>query len=257
MRPWVRRWSAKLGRPIRRWIKKPYYLYQHWRGAGREDEMSWLAHFVRPGDVVLDVGANVGYYTTRLARLVSSTGRVHAFEPVPETFDVLRFLIARLGLRNVELHRDAVSDVEGEEWLTVPDETPGVANFYLAHLGGDTGSSGERTRVRVVTLDALASRGLSRVSFAKCDVEGAEGRLLRGARRLLERDTPVLLIEVSDMSRRLGDSAADTFGLLHELGYRACYPEGGRLRVAEAPVAGVVNYFFLPRSLPIPDSAAS
>jgi len=249
MKPWARRIaSAVLPRGVGRSIRKPYYLWQQWRGAGLEPEMAWLRSFVRPGDTVLDIGANFGFYTTRLARLVTRTGRVHAFEPVPETLEILRFLSARLGLPQVSIHGEAIADHEGEADFSVPEEAPGVHNFYLAHLGAETSSGAESFRVPLVTLDGLRARGLGTVSFVKCDVEGAESRVLRGAETFLRQDSPVLLIEISEMSRRMGDSPADTFDLLGQLGYRGYHVVGEQWVPVSALVAGVVNYFFLPPS---------
>jgi FkbM family methyltransferase len=256
MKPWTRRIaSVVLPRSVSRSIRKPYYLWQQWRGAGLEPEMAWLASFAHPGDTVLDIGANVGFYTTRLARLVTRTGRVLAFEPVPDTLEILRYLVARLGLPQVSLYGEAIADREGEAEFSVPEEAPGVYNFYLAHLGRDTSSGAETFRVLLVTLDGLRARGLGRVSFVKCDVEGAEGRVLRGGEAFLRQDSPVLLLEISEMSRRMGDSPADTFDFLGRLEYRGYYVAGRSWVPVSGPVEGVVNYFFLPPSLPVPPGA--
>ena len=235
MRLWIKRavfWAVP--EPALRWLKKRSYVRRLRRGGGFENEMRWLPGVVSPGDTVLDIGANAGFYTVRLARLVGSPGAVHAFEPIPETFDILRHVVAALGLANVVLYPAAVADREGELTMEVPREGRQVENYYLAHL-------------------TLAPAGLPRVSFVKCDVEGAELLVLRGGAGLLRADLPVVLCEVSDdMATRLGHTSDDVFAFLHDLGFDAWHPAGDRLERTERAVPGVVNYFFIPRGRPLP-----
>lgn len=254
MKLWIRRavfWAVP--GPALRWLKKRSYVRRLRRGGGFEGEMRWLPGLVSPGDTVLDIGANAGFYAARLAHLVGPQGAVHAFEPIPETFDVLRHVVAALGLANVVLYPAAVADREGEQTMEVPREGCKVENYYLAHLSLAP-AGGQRTlRVRTRTLDALRAAGLPRVSFVKCDVEGAELLVLRGAAGLLRADRPVVLCEVSDdMAGRLGHASGEVFDFLRDLGYEAWYAAADRLEPAAGTVPGVVNYFFIPRGRPLP-----
>lgn len=255
MRPWLRRLAyTVLSLRGRRWLMQRYYASRHRRGEGDEEPMRWLACFVREGDRVLDVGANVGFYTVRLAKQVGPRGSVLAFEPVPDVFEILRYVKQALRLDNVVLQRCAVSDHDGEVELTVPLERDGVANYYLSHMGKDTGSRGRRIRAAVRTLDSVRASDPGRIAFMKCDVEGAELLVMRGAEAMLRSDRPVILCEVSDFSERLGHRAGEVFVFLRGLDYRGYAIRDAKLVPADQPVSGVDNYIFLPAEHDAPAS---
>jgi FkbM family methyltransferase len=159
---------------------------------------------VRPGDVVYDLGANVGYYSLAAARRVGPHGRVIAFEPLPDVADVLERHLAVNGIRNVTVERCAVSDEDGEAWFD-----PGVGSAY-----GRLSETG-RIRVPTVSLDRFcAVRGLPLPNVVKIDVEGAELQALRGAVGILRRARPrvMLSLHTAEMQRECP-------ALLASLGY--------------------------------------
>lgn len=88
-------------------------------------ETQWMFDHVGPNDVVVDVGANIGYYTLLLAKQVGHAGRVFAFEPDPVNFDLLQRNVERNGYRNIVLERLAVSDVTGSVTLFTNEENRG------------------------------------------------------------------------------------------------------------------------------------
>jgi FkbM family methyltransferase len=169
---------------------------------------------VQPGDFVLDIGANVGQYTQLFSERVGTGGRVFAFEPIVENYEVLERVARKTCLPNVELFRAAVGPTDGRIDLVVP-EASGFDGFYLAHVAG-TNDLGARQNVRMVSLDSLFREGtLRRVDLVKCDVEGAELSVLRGARQLVAAQRPGWLIEIG-----LRESA-EVFGFFQDLGFRA------------------------------------
>jgi FkbM family methyltransferase len=247
MHPWIRRTAyALLPRAARLEFMKLYYLGQHRRRAGEEPEMRTLASFVAPGDCVVDVGANVGFYTVRLSEAVGIQGTVHAFEPVPETFAILSATVRRLPLSNVVLHASALSDHSGTAEIVVPREAGGADNLYLAHLAGKAAPPGRRTRIETVTLDEFRRNGLPRISFIKCDVEGAELLVLRGALAVLREDRPVMLCEVCGHAKRFQTTPGDVFAFIQTIGYRAMRLDGEVLVNCSDPIPEVENYFFMP-----------
>ena len=177
--------------PLRRALRDAHLSWQIRRGGFRSDEPEFdrLASWVSDGDWVLDVGANLGHYTARLAALVGEHGRVLAFEPVPDTFECLSANVRRLGLRNVSLFNVAVCDRWGVVWMTVPSFDSGWPNPYEAHIGASPGA----VPVLGIAIDSLAIP--ASVKLVKIDVEGQELGALRGMRALLERDRPTLIVE--------------------------------------------------------------
>lgn len=157
----------------------------------------WIARFlvsrIKPGMVVVDVGANYGYYTLIMADLVGATGKVHAFEPNPEVLQQLDKTVAVNGFeRIVTLYNEAVVDADGEmRTLAVPKGEP--KNGFIASARHGAGSLAS-FEVPVCTLDRrLAS--CERVDFVKVDAEGAEELIVKGMDGLLMRHKPDLLLE--------------------------------------------------------------
>ncbi len=196
---------------------------------------------VRPGDHVVDAGANIGYISLLLARMVGPGGVVHSFEPVPATFELLENNMRALGVANVRARRMAVSDAAGRARMTTPDYSGGGENLYESHLVGraEPGSF----EVETARLDDALGGDAQRVTFVKMDVEGHELTAMRGADKLLAAQ-PALLVEVSGDPDAAGSNAAALFELLASRGYAAFRTKDGRL-ARRTKGDKSVDYFFL------------
>jgi FkbM family methyltransferase len=183
-----------------------------------------LERWVRAGDTVLDVGANIGRYTMKLSALVGPQGRVIAVEPVAETFLLLSENVSRSPHGNVTLLNVAASSGFEVVGMTVPRDASGIENLYQASIDG--GSEGG-PRVLTAPMDAL--RLPSRISLAKIDVEGHELAALEGMDRILTDDRPVLIVE---------DSSADLQTALAKRGYTSTQFDGSPNRVYHPETAG-------------------
>ena len=173
---------------------------------------------VRRGDTAADVGAHFGYYTDRLARLVGDEGHVHAFEPNPAMWPRLKFLARR---RNVTVHRFALSDRNGTGTLHIPS-VAGSPVDAMATLDPQRRAFRNVYRsvpVELRRLDDVLPRKGRRLSFVKCDVDGHELHVLRGAEETLKRDRPLLLVEIEQRVQEEGRDVSQTFQYLEELGY--------------------------------------
>lgn len=146
----------------------------------------------------IDVGANTGFYTL-VATAARTDVTVIAFEPVPEIADLMQANLAlnRAG-RRVELRRCAVSDEAGNALLHLPPPQADGTVETSASLEADFKEIVERAiEVPVHTLDALwIARGRPPVAVVKVDVEGAEPKVLAGARELISTCRPVVTVEV-------------------------------------------------------------
>jgi FkbM family methyltransferase len=175
----------------------------------REGDIELLPRFVGPTDVCWDIGASSGTYTVALSRLAS---KVVAFEPVPHSFEILEKVRTRARLTNVSTERLAISEGSGTARMDVPVDGF-YGGFYLAALA-DHGSF----EVPTASIDDLVARGYAEPDFIKCDVEGAERRVIDGARALIERRHPIWLLETFE---------DDIIPLAHSLGYRTYVNIGG------------------------------
>jgi FkbM family methyltransferase len=172
-----------------------YYLAGMAPG-GPPDIQPVFEQFCHPGDVVIDVGSNIGI-TAVIAGLLVSPGSVLALEPVKETFEYLERNIEQSKSSNVKCLHLAASSTPGQVRLV---SEPGYR--FAAFVGyGDVlnrYSGYSEDVVTAITLDALVEdEGLSRVDFVKIDVEGFELEVLRGSALLLKRFQPTVFLEAN------------------------------------------------------------
>ena len=177
---------------------------------------------VEKGDVVFDVGANLGYYTLLFSHLAGRRGRVHAFEPIPGTFAALAAGLAReWRFDNITLNECALGESAGSFPFFVPDADHGQASM-ARHAAGSWCRPREVRSYdcRVRTLDGYAQETGARPSFVKLDVEGAELLVLRGGTATLQACRPLLHLEVNpDWTRSHRYAPPEIVRFLTALGY--------------------------------------
>lgn len=140
---------------------------------------------IRPGDVVLDVGAHIGIFTVYASKKVGESGKVFSFEPEPENLRILKKNVAINGCSNVQVFPFALSNEEGNIKLFV-QELPGRHSIM--------GGSPVDIQVPVRKLDDVVYElALSRVNVLKIDAEGAESKILSGAKKTLAISNNVIL----------------------------------------------------------------
>jgi FkbM family methyltransferase len=145
-----------------------------------------LQRFAPPGATLIDVGANIGFFTLRFAEWVGDRGQVLAIEPAKENVAALvRRLTARGLAGRVKVLEAVAAEAAGSARLALNPVHPG--DHRISHQG---------VEVRAIRIDELVDAAASPVSLIKIDVQGAEMRVLTGARRTIERFRPALLIEV-------------------------------------------------------------
>jgi FkbM family methyltransferase len=182
-------------------------------------ETAFLRTLLKPGDVVVDVGANVGYYSLLAAEAVGSRGHVYAFEPIAHVYATLIENVLGNKLTNVTAHQ-----------LAMASSTEPVDMFVRENAGSHGWSSivpseryvNQRVQVPATTLDEyVRSRGLHEVAAIKMDIEGAEPRALMGGACLLAReDAPNLICEINPyLLDRAGSSATGLRRLIASYGY--------------------------------------
>jgi FkbM family methyltransferase len=171
-----------------RWIAGSA-LASCWIGNFEEDHQVALSALARPGAVVYDIGANVGFYTLALARLVTPSGHVYAFEPDARNMHLLRRHLRMNRLQNVTIVQSAVSSASG---LVPLEGEQGMAR--IAKQGNYL--------IPSVSLDQIVAQGNPIPSFIKMDVEGAEAMVLAGASEILARRQTSWLIATHSAALR-------------------------------------------------------
>jgi FkbM family methyltransferase len=173
---------------------------------------------IRPGDTLLDVGANVGLWVMGAAQRAGGSARVFAFEPVPDNLRRLRRNLALNGLSSVVCEQLALSDRAGSARFFAATNSNSGMGSLAAHDGAD-----QAIDVQITTLDRYCDAvGIDSIAVMKVDVEGAERLVFEGGlRRLARDDGPAIMFEVNEeLATLFGSSTASVKQLLGESGYR-------------------------------------
>lgn len=168
------------------------------------------------GATVLDLGANIGYFTLLFAQLVGEQGRVFAFEPDPTNFEILSLNVERNGFQNVLLENKAVSDQPGMSRLFSNQTNRGDYRLY------DSGDGRESVEVVTVSLDQYLQGDQREIDFVKMDIQGGELAAVRGMEGLLRgRERLKMITEFWPFGlAKAGGDAAEYLDLLLSLGFR-------------------------------------
>lgn len=198
-----------------------YLAYKRWFEAG---EVAALRSFVPPGTTVIDVGANIGFFALQFAEWAGREGRVLAIEPEDRNIRLLRHRAAQHGcLDRVEIIEAAADEKDGPLLLAVNEIHPG--DHRVSEQGGIPISGRSIDEI-------IDERSLPPVSLIKIDVQGAEMRVLRGARRTLVRDRPYLFVEIDDAAlTKSGSSTREVSEFFSSLGYECLVHRGEWVRI--------------------------
>tara|TARA_B100000902_G_scaffold246720_1_gene233534 strand:+ start:527 stop:1231 length:705 start_codon:yes stop_codon:yes gene_type:complete len=193
------------------WLLRFPHIYA-WLSAKRSSinyEKQLYLRIIRKGDVIFDVGANIGYYSVLFSKLCGKHGFVHCFEPVPETFQLLQNSLANSN--NAKASNIAAGDSEEMMGISYDPEDSEKATL----LGGSDSTCSIRM-VKVLPLDAYAREiELKRLDFLKCDVEGFELKALKGMKDTLANHLPQISLEVTLPD----EQRLELIDLLESLGY--------------------------------------
>jgi FkbM family methyltransferase len=224
-----------------------YYL-----GVYEIHETRWLKQQIEPDWVMLDVGANFGYYANLVAHLAGPHAAVYAFEPSSDMFQALTTNRELNRFEQLHPQHAAVADVAGSLQL----ELPPAGNQGLGRIRdhGDTADGKRYEEVQTLTLNEFAvEKKLARLDFIKIDVEGAEMRVLSGAEDVIRRFKPKMMIEINPPSLEdFGTSATELLQKIRDLGYVVYGLEGARLNplVDASCIGDYVNAICLPEPEP-------
>ncbi len=178
-------------------------------GKWEEYETSLFKRSIKKGDVVLDIGAHIGYYTLIAADIVGDEGKVYAFEPDPKNFTLLEKNVRENGYKNVELVNKAVAEKTGSSRLYLNTENTGDHRIYSA-------SDKRRSiKIQAISLDDFFRDKNKRINMIKMDIQGSEVRAFKGAIKLIKQNQNIkILTEFWPYGLRLSGSSAKEYARL-------------------------------------------
>ena len=184
-----------------------------------------FSQYTKRGDTVIDCGANVGYYTNFFRAIVGKKGCVHAFEPVPSTFEYLtENTMQYSNCGNYRLNMVGLYKEESTKNIYIPDSISGHASLKEHHKAWNAHKI-DKKEIRLITLDTYVKKnGIIKVDFMKIDVEGSEIDVLNGSKQTLLKNKPNLHLEVnSELLNASQQSVHKLWELLKELDYKKIY----------------------------------
>ncbi|HRZ49576.1 MAG TPA: FkbM family methyltransferase, partial [Bacteroidales bacterium] len=199
------------------WIQKQIFFFGSY--LLEQQETRYWCKSVKQGEIILDIGANIGYYSLLASKRIGGRGRIYAFEAAPETFKKLSANIQRNEIENVVAYNLAIADFRGTIDLHIAD----TRNSGMSSIAAFAEESGQTVTVPTDTIDNFVNdNSVDRIDRVKIDVEGAEMLVLKGMENTLRKFKPVIHIELIDSRLRdAGSSLAELWAFLLDLGYRA------------------------------------
>lgn len=165
-------------------------------GQYENEVMDTLGRLCRSGMTVFDIGANAGYLTLLMAKIVGDSGHVHAFEPIPQNSECLLETLRINGLQNVTVHQIAISDQKGQAQMNYVGVFDGFATLAEGGHNYYYGQYADRVSVATISIDLFCSEmGIAEIGLIKMDIEGAEILALAGMEQTIAIHRPVMIIE--------------------------------------------------------------
>ena len=200
-------------------IPKSYALLRRVFGSTDWEKQTFLK-VIHSGFSIVEIGANQGYYTSLFQKLVGKNGTIHAFEPLPTTFELLEGSV-RFDLPNIHLYNLGTFDTKGEFKFHLPKNDHGQATMSPHDCNSWKSREIDEVSCSVIKLDEFTPiSSLSKIDFLKIDVEGAELPSLQGAESILRKHKPLLFVEVCKAwMKSFGYNAKELEAFLRSLSY--------------------------------------
>jgi FkbM family methyltransferase len=164
-----------------------------WYGCYEKELGDLLKKMLRPNDVFIDIGANIGYFSL-LSATISPSIKVISFEPVKDLFQKMRENFSINKTKNIVAINAAAGEIneQGELFLSAPD------NLGMSSFQQPENYSGRKEKVELVAIDDwFRTSGLTKIDLVKLDIEGSELAALKGMRMVLEEQRPALIVEIN------------------------------------------------------------
>jgi FkbM family methyltransferase len=191
--------------------------FRRYKRRTESESIRFLQSLELGGTSVLDIGANRGIYCYFMSKCVGPDGTVTAFEPQPECIITIKRVMKMFKLKNVQIRNCGLSDrnTTAPLYRGKPEHGSASLQFYSSEH-----KSGQEIKTSIVTLDSISEKLPRPIRFIKCDIEGHEVEMLKGAKETLIKDKPIMLIEIHE------DQMPEVNELLSSYGYSGSFHVG-------------------------------
>jgi len=202
-----------------------HYIKQIYFDCYQLDVLYAMKKYLKQGDIFIDVGANIGYFTALGTSLVGKNGQVHAFEPMPDVFKGLIKVKKRNPAYKIILNHYALGNIEGKAIMTmVLGEASGGSSF-VEEVMGDQLLIKKRAKIKIARLDRyLQKNNIQAIALIKIDVEGYEFPVLLGLENYFKNtnERPIIVCEITPRAYpRIGYNRFQLINYMKNFGYQA------------------------------------
>ena len=217
-------------------------------GEYEPDALKLFQSIIGRGDRVIDIGANIGFFSLLFATLVGDTGEVLAFEPIPYLYEALGASIEENNFQDrCRAYRCALSDENGTALIRHARRTLNFGGGHLTDTPRDDGHQYDRIETRLLS-EFISER---RCRLLKIDVEGAEPKVIAGGIELLQRDRPVVMAELFNRQLHLvsASNATELIGTMAKLRYHCHEISDGKVgaQIQRYDSDELTNVVFVPQ----------
>ncbi|MGN6343308.1 MAG: FkbM family methyltransferase [Candidatus Nitrosocosmicus sp.] len=218
----------QLDEQIKVYLYKDSMLSRYIYDGFEKDEIEFLKSNLKPGDIFVDIGSNVGLFSLVASKIVGTKGLVYSFEPTPQTFTRLEKNIALNGLFNIKAKNIGLSDEKGKLDLQISENGFEAWNTFAQK---ENKRFQYKTSVEVSTLDdELTGIDKSRISFIKIDVEGWEKFVLKGGKSFFQNYSPIVMVEFTETNTfDAGYFVQEIYDIMVGFGYNWFRNKNGQL----------------------------
>jgi len=205
-------------------------------GAIEQEETNLIKKLVRKGNTILDLGANIGYYTLIFSKLVEQEGKVFAFEPDPQNYFLLEKNVAANRITNCSIFQSAVARTEGVARLYLSDTN------YADHRLYSSKNNQKSLEVKTISVDRFLLN--EKIDFIKMDIQGTEGDAILGMTSLLQKEELFILTEYWPKGiREFGTSPKDFLDILSKNGFLFYDIHNGKNILNKAEIDELVIFY--------------
>lgn len=206
-------------------------------------ELFYLSRLVKAGDVCIDIGANLGYYSTFLSRVVGENGKIYAVEPVPLFLEILHKNIKKMKAENVEILPYALGEKEEKVRMGMPEHN-GVIHHGMTKIADSSNDNFVEYFEAEMKIPNQLFADIEKINFVKCDVEGYEHYVFSNMQEVLKKHKPIVQSELSGKENRIA-----VYKLFKDLEY-ICYQlnDGNLVEKTEQTLfEKESDFYFLPK----------
>ncbi len=208
-----------------------------------EQEMSAIPKIIENPKVIIDIGANYGTYSFFLSKLYP-IAKIFAFEPAKSPYGILKKIKKRFSLDNVIPVKKGLGEKEEEREIITPMHYTIIA--YISDKNSKKNKEDESEEIKIITLDNFVRRNkIKNVNFIKCDVEGFELSVFKGASKTLKRFKPLVFVEIEERhTKKYGINPQQVLDFFKKLEYKSYSIKNGKIEKADKIIPEKPLYVF-------------